>query len=70
MPYMYIALGVALLIASALWWLMSTRQTAANQAQTKRTQVAQKARLARLKPAEEATAAKKPRDTRRAFGNR
>lgn len=68
MPYIYV--GVALTIVLTAAWMLHARQTAANSSRTRRSQVAQKAKLARLQPAEESRNQTKPRDKRRKFGNR
>ena len=68
MPYIYI--GVALLLVLSAAWVIHSRQTAANQQRTRRSTVAQKARTARLQPAEESSNQKSLKNKRRSFGNR
>ncbi len=68
MPYIYV--GVALTVVLTAAWLLHARQTAANSSRSRRLQVAQKAKLAKLQSAEESSSQTKPRDKRRSFGNR
>ena len=68
MQYMMIA-GM-LVAVSSIGWFIHARQVNADKARTRKTQAAQKVRLARLQPAEESSDQKKPKDKRRNFGNR
>lgn len=67
---LYIYAGAALTIVLTAAWMLHARQTAATSLRTRQSKVAQKAKLARLQPAEESSKASKPRDKRRKFGNR
>ena len=68
MPYIYA--GVALTIVLTAAWALHARQTAANLLRTRRSQAAQKSRLAKHQSAEESSNPTKPKDKRRTFGNR
>ena len=68
MPYIFA--GAALLLVFSAAWVIYSRQTAASQQRARRSPAAQKARLARLQPAEESSNQKTPKNKRRNFGNR
>ena len=66
----YMMFAVMLVAVSSIGWFVYDRQVNAGKARTRKTQAAQKVRLARLQPAEEGSDRKVPKDKRRKFGNR
>ena len=66
----YMMLVVMLVAVSSIGWFVHSRNVNADKARTRKTQAAQKVRLARLQPAEESSDRSKPKDKRRKFGNR